>query len=426
MKIKLYDNQNDLVIKLNSIAVALMVVSSCITGTLARISMFAKMQNNIFVLGLVLICMFTSFLIEKKARISFSSFLILAYVSLLYLLTLLFNYDACELSVMQFMFYALIPVYLISQTVDGEYVLRYCLYISFITLPVINSFFNIQYEQYAQAYMGNIYSIITPVIVALIHFKLYFRQSNIVIKLAYIYNLYILFKMLLYANRGAVICVLFCIIVLLVNAYDGEYRKKIPPLKLLIIIVLGITALLCIIFAQQILIGLASLMGSIFKHVPSFITKMIKYMGDNDVGNGRTLISEFTMDSVWQKPLFGHGIGTFQHYAEANAGKSWPYPHQYILQYLFEGGILFSIIPIYLSLSLTAKVIFTRIKEKKEFALCCVLVCSCLPKLLFSTDPWASTTIWMLIAYSLNYIIRTNQIPTPSLKRIINKPSEER
>lgn len=92
------------------------------------------------------------------------------------------------------------------------------------------------------------------------------------------------------------------------------------------------------------------------------------------------------------------------------ANRSWPYPHQYIYQYLFEGGIVFGLIPVYSSLSLTAKVVCTRIKDKSEFALCCTLVCVTLPKLLISTEPWATTSIWMLITYSLIYICKTNPI----------------
>ena len=271
-------------------------------------------------------------------------------------------------------------------------------------------FFVLQYVKYNQAYMGNIYAILSPVIVAMIHFKLYRKQSNLLIKLTYIYNLYIMAKIVLFANRGAVLCLACCAIVLVINAYDDDKRKKLSAIKLSLIIVFSVIGILIIIFALPLLHSLADLCNSILNSVPSFISKMIKYLELGDVSDGRTAIDAFTLPAIANNPIFGYGIETFSKVSGELANRSWPYPHQYIYQYLFEGGIVFGLIPVYSSLSLTAKVVCTRIKDKSEFALCCTLVCVTLPKLLISTEPWATTSIWMLITYSLIYICKTNPI----------------
>ncbi len=408
MKIKLYESQNDLIVKLNSIAVALMIVSSCIIGVAARINILASLQNNVIVLGLVFICVLLNFFISKKIRLPIATLFIFGWVSIMYIVTLFFHSTHYDLTLIQFIFYAIIPIYLISQEVDGEYVMRYSLYISLITLPVINSFFVIQYEKYSQAYMGNIYAILSPVIIALIHFKLYRKQANIVTKIAYIYNLYVLLKMLAYANRGAILCIVFCVMVLLINSYDGYERKKLPPAKIILIVTICIVAFLAVIFALPIMEEISAICRDFFNNVPSFITKSIRYLKEGNLSNGRDNISDFTINAILEKPFFGHGIETFQSYAESTIGKSWPYPHQYMLQFIFESGIVLSIIPIFLSIYMIIKVVFCGIQEKKEFALCCTLVCINIPKLLFSTDIWASTGIWMLITYSLIYIFRKN------------------
>lgn len=408
MVTKLNNDNNDLIKKLNSLALALMITSACITGVLVKISALANFQNNLIVLGLVFFCMFASFIVNRKIVFPMPSMIVMGYVILLYLVTLLFQGTNCDLSGIQFVFYVIVPIYLISQSFDSEYVLRCSLYISLISLPVINSFFVLQYEQYSQAYMGNIYAILSPVIIAFIHFKLYRKQANILTKIAYVYNLFVLLRILSFANRGAVLCIVFCLLILFINSYDGEKRKKLPPVKVIAIAALFVLAAFAIVFSLPLLNALASLSKEIFGNIPSFISKTITYLNEDDVLNGRSSISGFTVKAIWDSPIFGHGIETFESFARKTVGKSWPYPHNYILQLIFECGIIFSALPIFFSLSLTAKTIFCRIEEKNEFAICCTLVCINLPKLLFSTDMWLATGFWMLITYSILYTVKNN------------------
>ena len=68
---------------------------------------------------------------------------------------------------------------------------------------------------------------------------------------------------------------------------------------------------------------------------------MIKYLELGDVSDGRTAIDAFTLPAIANDPIFGYGIETFSKVSGELANRSWPYPHQYIYQYLFEGGIVF-------------------------------------------------------------------------------------
>lgn len=402
-------NCDELVVKLNSLALALMIAAAGTTNALARTSLFAKVQNNVIVLGVVFIVVCAGIFVKKQISIGKYSVATLALTTVAFGATMLFNKSQCDLTVIQFIFYAVVPIYLISQKLDGELVVRYTLYISLFTLPVIGSFFDIQYEQYQQAYMGNIYTILTPALFAIIHFKMYGKQANLLTKIAYLYNLYILFMMLLYANRGAVVCIIFCIAVVLINQYDGEEKKKLSPTKLAIIIIACIAIIYFLINALVILEAIAQWCQENMSSVPSFISKMIKYLAEGDVSDGRDNISDFAWQAIMKNPIIGNGLRTFEAYSIANAGKSWPYPHQYIIQYLFEMGVIVGMVPVYFSLSLAAKVLCMRIKEKKEFVFCAALVVSCIPKLFFSTEPWTTTTVWMLVTYSMMYSAKTTK-----------------
>lgn len=399
----LIKNSDELVIKLNSMALAVMIAAAGTTNAIARIKLFAGLQNNVIILGVVFLLACAGIFVKKEISLGKYSVVTLALTTVMYGATLLFNGSQCNLTIIQFIFYAIVPIYLIGQKLDGELVVRYTLYLSLITLPFIQKFFDIQYEQYQQAYMGNIYTVLTPVLFAIIHFKMYGKQANIVTKIAYLYNLYVLILMIMYANRGAVVCIIFCIAIVLMNDYDGEEKKKLSILKLSIIIVACIGIIAFLINALEILEALAVWCQENFSSVPSFISKMIKYMSAGDISDGRDNISQVTWEAIAKNPILGNGIKTFEAYTAINARRSWVYPHNYIIQYLFEMGVIVGMVPVYFSLSLAAKTLFRRIAEKKEFVFCAGLVLSCIPKLLFSTEPWTSTTIWMLVTYSMMY-----------------------
>ena len=206
MENTLQNSKDRLFIKLNSFVVAMMISAQTITGTIVRIPAFKDFHNNFIILVIALTIIFAEIIYYKKVTIELPVMFFLSFVTLWYLYSLIFHGNNCDLDVIQFIFYAIIPIYVIGKKLDGELVMRYILYLSLMTLPVINLFFVLQYVKYNQAYMGNIYAILSPVIVAMIHFKLYRKQSNLLIKLTYIYNLYIMVKIVLFANRGAVLC----------------------------------------------------------------------------------------------------------------------------------------------------------------------------------------------------------------------------
>ncbi len=394
---------DELVVKLNSMALAFMLAAAGTTNAIARIKLFAGLQNNVIILGVVFLLVCAGIFLKKEISIGKYSVVTLALTTVVYGATLIFNKSQCNLTLIQFIFYAVVPIFLISQKLDGELVVRYTLYLSLITLPFINIFFDIQYEQYQQAYMGNIYTVLTPALFAIIHFKMYGKQANIVTKIAYLYNLYVLILMVMYANRGAVVCVIFCVAIVLINDYDGEEKRQLSVVKIAVIIVICVGVIVFLLNALEILEALAKWCQENMSSVPSFITKMIKYMSIGDVSDGRDNISQVTWEAILKNPILGNGVKTFEDYTAINARRSWVYPHNYILQYLFEMGIIVGMIPIYFSLSMTAKVLLRRIAEKKEFVFCAALVVSCIPKLLFSTETWTSTSIWMLVTYSMMY-----------------------
>lgn len=166
MENTLQNSKDRLFIKLNSFVVAMMISAQTITGTIVRIPAFKDFHNNFIILVIALTIIFAEIIYYKKVTIELPVMFFLSFVTLWYLYSLIFHGNNCDLDVIQFIFYAIIPIYVIGKKLDGELVMRYILYLSLMTLPVINLFFVLQYVKYNQAYMGNIYAILSPVIVA--------------------------------------------------------------------------------------------------------------------------------------------------------------------------------------------------------------------------------------------------------------------
>ena len=404
MKLVLFKDKDDLALRLNSWIIALLFCSNVILSSLNfMLPNQNGVINNALILAVCAALLTVRLLVKPRLFVPKAALAVGVYVTLWFLLTLLLHYNESTINTMQIIFYALLPIFAVSQRFDIEMSLRFSIYLSLISIPVLPRFF-VLLDNIHQTAMGNIYPLLTPIILCIIHFALYRKRINFVIVAAYIYNIYVLLQIFLVANRGAIFCLLITVALLALNRFSGDEIVKLTPLRIIVIIAILIFAGFAIINALPILEWLSMLCRSVFHTVPSFISKMIFYIKAGDFTDGRVFLYTFTVDSISQHPLLGYGIKTFLYHATEYGRGDWPYPHNYILQFLYEGGILFGAAPIYLSLSLSVKTIAMRIRSKKEFALCATLFCLTVPKLLISTDLWMSTTLWMLITYSLMHI----------------------
>lgn len=201
------------------------------------------------------------------------------------------------------------------------------------------------------------------------------------------------------ANRGVMLALVFCVFVLFIHRFDDSGFIKTQNTKTTFI--LAISVLVVFVIVQNIELffdGLQSVIKNVFGSVPSAIIKMRSYINRDDIMNGRSEINEMLYSAIKESPIYGHGMNMFFPYS----GKIYVYPHNFILQYLFEGGILFAFLPVALSVGALLKVLLGRIRNKEIYVVSAMLVCQCFPKLLLSSNAWTGTAIWMLIIYSAN------------------------
>ena len=394
------------VIKLNSLIVALSLMANPLAST---ISNGFGMQDGANLIVLIAICLVYLIRIGTEGLnirsmingISKITLFIVMEIFILYILTGIFKPHETNYSFVQLVFYAIVPIIAISFKFDTDCVLRYSLYLSVLTVFGIDSMLSIRWEGYEQADLGHVYSLIAIAICFLFHWKYYGKESGWYMKLIYIYDIYILVRVFMVANRGAILSILFTVLVIFLYDFDDKGIMKSNTFKKYAVLVsISIAAIIIMQNLLPILEGLRDFCRNTFQSVPAFIPKMIRYIKADDIGNGRSDINQVLFRAFKESPLFGHGLETFPYYTRMNAEKSFPYPHNYIYQYMFEGGILFAAVPVFFSLEGLVVALTGRVKLKEKYVMLAMLVCQCFPKLLVSSDVWKGTAIWMLIVYT--------------------------
>lgn len=373
-----------------SLLMAIVLMNSLIISPLKEV-LGINQNGNLYILSLELVVLILGVMFRSKYRLCIKSLYLMFLVIVLFLLTKLTTINI-NYSFMQLLFYVIIPIFVAGQKLNSEKVLRYSMYISLSSIFSLNDLFGFQYEQLNQGSMGASYAVVNAVIVTMIHFKYFRNKANTLLKFCYLYNLFIMIKLISTANRGVILTMFCTICILYINNFDKDSNKTaINRKRILKVSILFVIITFIFINFESIINYLYDFCNRNFEQLPSFILKSNLFLEQNKLSNGREDIYIVLFDLIKNNPIWGYGLQTFSYYTR------WVWPHNFLLQFLFEGGILFSIYPIYLSIKILYRVIFQKFSTSREFAMSALVVCICYPRYLISNDPWKGTAVWAMI-----------------------------
>lgn len=239
------------------------------------------------------------------------------------------------------------------------------------------------------------YAFLIPVIGTIIYMALYWRDENkktkIATSLLCAINMVFFFEIFLHGSRGSLLGIALTLLFLFVvrkrkNGFGVTYSKG----KLGFILIVLLFLWVGFSFFSQLIAGVLSTMG-IESHA---LTKIITLDAEGDISNGRSALNAITISGILEHPVLGNGFDRF----DANTGLL--YPHNFILQILYDGGLLFFLV-------IMVPVIGCLIKRMKhcsydEYAMTtCLLFCS-VPGALFSNNLYACSLLWMFFGYLLS------------------------
>ena len=238
--------------------------------------------------------------------------------------------------------------------------------------------------------MGVCYSMLVPVIANLVYIRYFFMQENKLMKFALLpitaINIFYLVQMTMFGSRAPVLCVLLLIASLFLFFVENS---AIRIRKGRVFIIVACVVVVALSFTQ-ILQAISNYLAQ-FDISLNVIDKFLRLDDSGDMTNGRGDIDKVVWEGIWQSPIIGHGTSQF----ERNTGIV--YPHNFILQMLYDGGIILAsivFVPVVRSLLQKKKLI-----SKEEFILLLCLFFASVPGALFSGDLWNSIVLWMFFGF---------------------------
>lgn len=281
--------------------------------------------------------------------------------------------------------------------IDYLALIKSILVIATFALIYINKFFVVDTNGYIS--MGLSYICLTPIIAASLYISFCYSKDNgrgrkvfLIFSIAQAIYLVKLFK---YGSRGPILSIILCWLFISVIRYNDECKCiTIKKTK----IGFGLLALLIfvwqfyniLLFTNQLLIHYG---------IPSqIIEKTLRLMSQSSILNSRESIYSIALNEIWKRPILGHGLSSFEAYTGIN------YPHNFLIQLLFDGGFfLFSII---VGVLIKNTTIWLKKCNYNTFILYVLLFFISIPGALFSGDVWQNERFWLFIGLVISLPIK--------------------
>lgn len=386
------------IVLVNTLAVALFADIRCVNWALVYGGFIPDGTMNILyplVIGIILVTVLLQFNKIYRKGNGYAYF-VLTTMLVSYLITLFFI-GPPRISMSMYLaltiFAFLIPLIC---SIEARYLIKGIMFFPFFAVFRMDSIFQMVTEWQNFMDMDASYSFLVPVVANIVYLTYYFSEESLKAKIVTVVlsicNLLFCFRILAHGSRGVVLSIflllLFIFIVHIkqnnrgVAVHKGRLRSTVVALVLI--------AASYISFFSYIDKYLENKTGISFYA----IEKIARMGAEGDLDNGRNSIASVALDGFWDQPIWGHGIDRF----EAVTGQN--YPHNFVLEILFDGGlILFFILLIPFLVSILK---FLVRCNKDEMAVFSTLFFSSVPGALFSQDLYNMPVLWMTFGFCLS------------------------
>lgn len=354
--------------------------------------MAGKMMTLLYGISIAGVIFAATYCILNNRKVDMKLFLYILGIVFVFLLTCCFA-SYTSLNIFDFISYTIVALLIpLFFKIDAKLFLRTTIFCSFWGIFFINDIFELTGSSYQTITMGVSYAFLPSIIVSIVYLFMYIKNDSkkekLFCGLGILVNAVYLLKILQYGSRGPVLCIATCLCFLFCFRYKNE-KNGIETIAGKFIVLIGII-FLCVINIWTILEWVQTFLNSYDIHINT-IDKIFRLVSSSkDISNGRTAITEVVIGGIFESPVWGHGMSTTMH------NLNIVYPHNFILQLMYDGGLLLTI-PILFS------ILFGLIKIFKsctfdEYAIVCAMFFMSVPGALFSGDLWESNRLWLTIA----------------------------
>lgn len=294
--------------------------------------------------------------------------------------------------------------------IDARFFLRAVMALPSFAIFRLNRVFSPVYGYSDAISMDVSYAFLIPIIASIVYITCYLKYDQHRTKRLMVFicavNAVFFLQLFLHGSRGPLLSIVLVVLFLLVV----KKRKYVPGISisngkfsfLFLFLLLSLGGY--VLFFQTIM-ELLSVTG-IESHA---INKILQLSTEGDLTNGRSNLNILTINGIIEHPFLGNGLDRYH----ANTGMV--YPHNFILQILYDGGLLYFFViltPIVMGIVRICKTCSTD-----EFAIMSFLFFSSVPGALFSNNLYANSLLWMFFGFSLSKYF----VFTPLLSKQLKK-----
>lgn len=279
-------------------------------------------------------------------------------------------------------------------TVDTRLMLKAMMLYPVFAITRVDLVFATVTEWQSFTNMDASYSFLVPVVANIVYVLYYlreekFKQKLVTIAITIVNAIYLVY-LLIYASRGVILCIflllMFC---WMAKLHEGGGVKWVKSRVITVVLV----SIFFIVFSKTFFLYLNDLSMKVFGIHFYVFEKMVEMYAEGDMSNGRTGLNTLSINGFLESPLWGNGIDIF------NTNTNHKYPHNFILNILYDGGILFFLIML---VPVTSGIV-QKLKtgSRDELTMLTTLFFSSVPGALFSQDMYQNPVLWMTFGYAI-------------------------
>lgn len=346
------------------------------------------------IIAVVAIMFLASLFIMRSIKKNRYSTILIVILLIAYLLTLILQPGKSTLNIIDFFGMCILPIAVGAYLrIDYKLAFRGCMVLLLLAVPVFGKLFlkaNIGLN-YDAVSMSTSYDIL-PISIAGSVYIIYFgKDSKLFDKLLFILSIVFVFSLIRMSYRGALLSLAISLLTAFYFRKPSEtYKRRLQ------IIALGLLLILVIANIEYILEIMSGILQRINVRV-AFIDKTLYLLKTDTIGHGRLEIWLLAFRGFLSSPLWGNGMATFQYYT------GYPFPHNYLLEFLFDGGVLL-FVPLAIIFGYAIKKLIGSAwtGDRYQFAFTMMTGSISLVRGFFSAESWRIILLWLFIGLALN------------------------
>jgi len=384
---------------LPSIVVAFYIMIPTISLMLTRINpAFGSVMTPLYTLGALLAAVVI--LLGRKPKPTNSFVVVFLSIIIAYVLSPDYG-ELIQLTTPYFVMFTLVP-FMIPQflKVNTRLVTIFAMAFSSFGVLFPRSLFLLTSENVISIDLT--YSLLFPVVAMVVYLGLYWKTDDwrhrLMVMPFILANSVYLFYVAFFGSRAPLMSIILCILFLYVCHASKRRRGVRVNRRRLVRVLLALVAV--VVFFMVIVSALDAFLAK-YGLDSGMLAKLSRLQGEGDLTNGRSYIVAQTLSAFMDSPIFGYGFSASPYIIDDD------YPHNFILQFLLDGGTVLFLIAI-VPMVYHMKMWWERCTFN-EFALITLFFFAAVIGALFSLDLWMNARLWFFFGYLFSKVMSYNR-----------------